>query len=50
MPDFLAKYNPSMKMRNNPAQIAIFAVDNKRKLRIVAIQKGTTQGTILTLM
>ena len=50
MPDILAKYNPSMKMRNTPAQIAIFAVDHDEKLRVIAIQNNATQGTVLLVI
>ena len=49
MPDSLAKYIPHKIMRNNPAHIGIFAVDHEKKLRIVAIQQGTTQGITLCL-
>ena len=44
MPDFLAKYNPGRTMQNNPAQIALFAVDPEKRLRPVAIQNKPTKG------
>ena len=50
MPDFLAKYNPSKLMRNNPNQIAIFAVDPERVLRAVAIQNRATKGIYFKLL
>ena len=47
MPDILAKYSPGRTMRNNTAQIALFAVDPERKLRPVAIQNSTTKGSYI---
>ena len=44
MSDFLAKYSPGRQMRNNPNQIAIFAIDPERELRAVAIQNRATKG------
>ena len=44
MPDNLAKYNPGKKMRKNRAEIALFAVDEEKNLRAVAIQNKATQG------
>ena len=45
MPDLLAKYNPGKKMRNNQAEIALFAVDEEKRLRAIAIQNRATKGT-----
>ena len=47
MPDYLPLLNPGKVMRNNSAQIALFAVDCKKTLRVVAIQNSTTKGNHL---
>jgi len=44
MPDYFLKHNPHKIMRNNPAQIALFAVDLQKRLRPVAIQNSTTKA------
>jgi len=49
MSDILAKYSPGRQMRNNPNQIAIFAIDPERELRAVAIQnRATKDGDVYT--
>lgn len=46
MPDILAYDRPNMKMRSAASPIALFAVDPKKRLKIVAIQISNKPGNI----
>ena len=49
MPDILYNDRPNRKMKQHVSPIALFAVDPRKNLQVVAIQNGSSSGKLLTM-